>query len=87
LTNKENLAVLGEYLRDQFEQDVIDFVAKVQTELKSDIFGIGGKAHHQENKLWREKEGYWTELFPELTINIEVELEVESVGEIGNVTL
>jgi len=87
LTNQENLTAMSEYLKDQFEQDMNKFVHKVQTELKSDIFGIGGKAHHQENKIWAEKEGYWSELFPELTINIEIELEVDSVGEIGNVTL
>jgi len=87
LTNQENLTVMSEYLKSQFEQDINSFTRKVQTELKSDIFGIGGKAHNQENKVWIEKEGYWSELFPELTINIEIELEVDSVGEIGNVTL
>jgi len=86
-TNKENLIAISAYLKDQFEQDVNDFVEKTQTEFKTDIFGIGGKAHNQENKIWKEKEGYWSELFPELTINIEVELEISSVGEIGNVTL
>jgi len=87
LTNTKNLVVMSEHLKSQFEQDMNNFVDKVQTELKSDIFGIGGKAHNQEHKVWQEKEGYWSELFPELTINVEVELEVSSVGEIGNVTL
>jgi len=86
-TNEENLVAISEHLKSHFEQDISDFVDKVQTELKSDIFGIGGKAHAQESKIWKEKEGYWSELFPELTINIEIELEIDSVGEIGNVTL
>jgi len=87
LTNQENLAAMSEHLKSHFEQIINNFVDKSQTELKSDIFGIGGKAHNQENKVWKEKEGYWSELFPELTINVEIELEVTSVGEIGNVTL
>jgi len=86
-TNTENLAAISDYLKNHFEQDINNFIKKVQTELGSDIFGIGGKAYTQENKLWKEKEGYWSELFPELKINIEVELEIGSVGEIGNVTL
>lgn len=87
LTNVENLTAMSEHLKHSLEQDINHFVHKVQTELKSDIFGIGGKAHNQENKVWKEKEGYWSDLFPELTLNIEVKLEVSSVGEIGNVTL
>lgn len=86
-TNEENLTAISQYLKAQFETDINDFVHKVQTELESDIFGIGGKAYYQEHKLWKEKEGYWSELFPEITINIEVELNIDSVGEIGNVTL
>ncbi|MCL1991047.1 MAG: Ger(x)C family spore germination protein [Defluviitaleaceae bacterium] len=87
LTNQENLVVISEHLKSSLAQDMTDFVNKVQTELKSDIFGIGGKAYYQEHHVWKEKEGYWSELFPELTLNIEIELEVNSVGEIGNVTL
>ena len=87
LTNTENLVAMSEHLKRQFEKDINRFIDKVQTEFKSDIFGIGGKAHNQENKVWKEKEGYWSDLFPKLAINVEVELEINSVGEIGNVTL
>lgn len=87
LTNTENLVVMSEYVQKQFEQDISNFINKIQTELKSDIFGIGGKAHHQETDTWKEIEGYWSEMFPEITINIEIELEIDSIGEVGNVTL
>lgn len=87
LTNSDNLAVMAEHLKEHFEHDMNDFIKKVQTELKSDIFGIGGKAYYQENQLWKETEGYWTEMFPKIKINLEVEVEIDSVGEIGNVTL
>ena len=87
LTNAENLLAISEYLKAQFEKDINAFIEKVQSELKSDILGIGGRAYYQDNKLWKEKEGYWSDIFPELTINVEVQLEIDSVGEIGNVTL
>ena len=87
LTNTENLVALSEHLQTQVEEDVKNFIHKIQTELQSDILGIGGKAYYQENKVWKEKEGYWSEIFPEMTINIEVKLKIDSVGEIGNVTL
>ena len=87
LTNTENLKVMSEYVKKQVEKDMNNFIDKVQKELKSDIFGIGGKAYYHENKIWKEKEGYWSEIFPEVKINLEIELEIDSVGEVGNVTL
>ena len=87
LTYTENLTAMGDYLQKQVEDDMNKFINKIQTELKSDIFGIGGKAYYQEYDIWQEKKGYWSELFPELKINLEIELHVDSIGEIGNVTL
>jgi spore germination protein KC len=87
LTNSENLVAISTYLQKQVEQDMKNFIGKVQTELKSDIFGIGGQTYYQENKVWQEKEGYWSDIFPELKINVKIELEVDSIGEIGNVTV
>ena len=87
LSTRDNLAIMSEYYKKQFEKDMNDFIKKTQTEFKSDIFGIGGKAHNHENKIWIEKEGYWAEIFPELTINLEVEVKVDTEGAIGNVTL
>ena len=87
LTNSDNLKVMSDYLKAQVEHDMDKFVDKIQNELKSDIFGIGGKAYYKENKIWKEKEGYWAETFPKITINVEIEVEIDSVGEVGNVTL
>ena len=86
-TNQDNLDAAAAVLKTQFESDMEAFIAKLQGELKSDVFGIGGKAHAQENKLWKETAGYWKEIFPELNIKLEIELEINSVGEIINVTL
>jgi len=86
LTNPENLAAMSEYFKKQLESDLTTFIKKVQTEWQTDIIGIGGKAYYHENKIWKEKSGYWQELFPETTINLEIELEIDSIGEIGNVT-
>jgi len=86
-TNNENLVAMSAYIKEHFEQDINNFVDKTQTDFKSDILGIGGKAYNQENEVWKGKEGYWCDLFPDLTINVEIELEISSVGEIGNVTL
>jgi len=86
-TNQDNLDAVAAYLKAHLESEMETFVAKIQGDLKSDIFGIGVKAYTQEKKLWKEITGYWEEMFPNLDIKLEIELEINSVGEIGNVTL
>lgn len=87
LTTQDNLDVMADYLQQQVEKDFTDFITYVQQELGTDIFGIGGKAYYQEHHTWSEVKGYWEELFPELEITINLDLKIDSVGEIGNVTL
>lgn len=87
LTNTDNLTIMSDHIKNEFEKQMQDFVDKVQSELKSDIFGIGGQAYYHENKVWKELQGYWEDLFPDVNINLEIEVKIDSVGEIGNVTL
>ena len=87
LTNQNNLRTISKQITDQFEETMEEFVTRVQTELKSDIFGIGGKAYYHENEIWKELSGYWNDLFPDIEIKLEIEVTIDSVGEIGNVTL
>ena len=87
LTTQENLDVMAEHLQEKLDRDFHEFVTYVQEELKTDILSIGGKAYYKEHHLWEEVEGYWVEQFPELDITINLDFKIDSVGEIGNVTL
>jgi len=87
LTSKDNFDVLIDYLTAQLEEDIEKFLEKTQSELKSDILGIGGKAYYHEHKNWIQKQGYWSEIFPTIDIKVNVELDIDSSGEIGNVNL
>ena len=86
LTNDKNVKLLENYFKSQLEKDFKAFVRKTQTEFKSDILGVGGKAYHQDHKKWATVKGYWDDLYPELKFSFQVEVELESTGEIMNMT-
>lgn len=87
LTKQDNLNTMAEYLTNKLTRDFKEFIYVLQHEFKADIIGIGGKAYYQNNRLWEEKQGYWDELFPELDIYVELNFVIDSVGEVGNVSL
>jgi len=86
-TYNQNLQAASEFLSKRLKEDLEDFVKQSQETMKVDFLGIAGHVSHQEKKLWREIEGYWDDIFPHINIIIEVEIDVNSTGEIGNVTL
>jgi len=87
LTTQDNLNAMGDHFEEKLNADLHDFVAYVQQDLKTDILSIGGKAFYKEHRLWEEVEGYWEEKFPEFDITINLDFKIDSVGEIGNVTM
>lgn len=87
LTTIDNLNTMAEHLGRQLDEDLHEFVNHIQQDLQTDILGIGGKAYYKEHHVWEEVQGYWEERFPELDITINLNFEIDAVGEIGNVTL
>lgn len=84
LSNPKNLADLEQYLADDVKAQVEALLKKSQEELKSDIFGVGSKVYQKEPKYWSQIEGYWNEIYPELTFEVDVKVKVASVGDIQN---
>ncbi|HPD01686.1 MAG TPA: Ger(x)C family spore germination C-terminal domain-containing protein, partial [Acetivibrio sp.] len=56
---------------------------KAQKELKTDIFGFGEEIHRKHPKLWKKLKKEWSNKFPDLPVNITVEVETKQLGGIG----
>jgi spore germination protein KC len=52
----------------------------VQKELRTDIYGFGSEFHRRFPRWWREAEERWDDLFPELPVEIKVEVALVSSG-------
>jgi len=57
-------------------------ILKCQKDLKSDIFGFGTAFHRQQVKYWKEYEleKNWPQVFPELSVKVEVKANVRRSG-------
>jgi len=87
LSKSEVIHALEEKFTETLTNDLQEFLDKTQNEWNADILGIGNKIFYSENKLWKEIEGYWTEMYPEMDFRLEVIITIDSVGHIGNVTI
>lgn len=48
--------------------------------LNTDIFGFGDAVHRAEPRLWKNLEKEWDELFPELDVTLEIDLDLRRTG-------
>lgn len=84
LSNPENVKQVQEFIKESVKQNVENVIKKTQEELKSDIIGVGSKIYLKDPKQWKKLEGYWDEIYPTLSFDINVEVDVLSVGDIQN---
>ena len=56
---------------------------KAQKELKTDIFGFGETIHRKYPKMWKKMKDNWDDIFPNLPVNITVEVDTKQLGGIG----
>jgi spore germination protein KC len=76
----KQMKLLNRLLTDEVHKEVSTMVHHVQKEMKSDIFGIGEKIHAQHPYYWKTIENDWETLFPDVPIDIKVEVNVMHIG-------
>ncbi len=73
--------LLEKGLADNVRNDITSAIEKGQKELKTDIFNIGFNFFRQYPELWHSKyEKNWTQIFPTLKVNVNVEAKVIDTG-------
>ena len=68
-------------LSESIRSDIEAALKRGQKELKSDVFGFGFALFREDPQLWRtEFEGKWDDLYPDLSIKINVEAKIINTG-------
>ena len=84
-TNEENLATQDNLkkLKTLAENTICNEIAMAYNRaasLHADVFGFGELIHKHNNEDWKDMEPKWEELFPEITLDITVNVDIKSAG-------
>lgn len=72
-------AVLETYMKEAIQGEISAALEKIR-ELNSDILGFGAAVFRKDPKYWRQIEGRWYEVFPDLEITVEVNAKLRRTG-------
>lgn len=59
-------------------------IETVQNEYKSDIFGFGEAIHRSNPKKWEQMKEHWDEKFSDLTVNVQIDMNIRRTGTVNN---
>lgn len=76
ITTEEGLKKFKKYTENQIKSKIEKLITKLQKELKTDILGFASKTKTTLPRLWREVEKNWDEVFTELSVEVNVELNI-----------
>ncbi|AIQ54029.1 hypothetical protein R70331_22500 [Paenibacillus sp. FSL R7-0331] len=88
VSNNTRLNLIDDKIRKTVEQQfsnklklrIEGLLKLVQKEMKSDIFGLGEEIHIEHPAFWKRTKNSWSENFPEMTVNIKVDFQIEQLG-------
>lgn len=84
LSQEQERALLEEHAARAIEEYTRAFFQTVQTEYKTDIFGLGRLLFEDQPDLWRQLEDRWDELFIQAQFEVHVTVELTNTGVMKN---
>jgi len=66
------------------EERILAYFQYVQTDLQTDIFGLGNRIYQKDPKLWREIEKDWDIWFQNATLEVEAQTDILTAGVLKN---
>lgn len=75
---------LEEKTNEDIREKITQSVEKSQKRYKSDIFGFGEQIHKKAPDKWNEIKMNWKEMYPDIKVDINVNIKIRRVGTITN---
>jgi spore germination protein KC len=83
LSDSSSLNKVEEELNRKLKENVEKMIKTVQETYGQDVFGLGEQLHREHPYRWNTVKQNWDQLFPNVTVNVLVDLNIESVGNVG----
>ncbi|MEK4715576.1 Ger(x)C family spore germination protein [Sporosarcina sp. FSL K6-5500] len=84
MKDTKTIDALEKSYEKELKEIVHQTIETVQKQYKTDIFGFGQAIHRSNPKTWKKIKNQWDEIFPELTVNVEVDMEIYHTGTVSN---
>lgn len=68
---------MKEQLENTIKDQCKEFLSKIQKDFDSDVLGFGEMVKNKYPKVWRDSEDNWDEIFPNITTNISVKVNLK----------
>ena len=73
---QDQIEALEEEAGKRLEMEINALIKRVQTELRSDIFGFGHILHQRDLRKWRQVENQWASIFETLPVSVECKVHI-----------
>jgi spore germination protein KC len=80
ISSQKSIGIIENEFSEGVNNDIAACLKKVQKDYQTDIFGFGEAIHRKYPKKWRELEGKWDKMFPEIPVEINAEVKIRSFG-------
>lgn len=84
LSDQETIKVLEDITEKEMKEYINETIEKVQYHYKTDIFGFGQTIHKSNPKEWKKLMEQWEEKFPDMTVNVKVDVKIQRLGTVDN---
>ncbi|GEM_PF-1872207 len=80
LSKDENLRRIEQKFADKIEHALMELVQVAQEQYKVDLFAFAEEVHIQHPYYWKKSKDSWTDIFPTIPVNYQIELNIERIG-------
>ncbi|WP_313894931.1 Ger(x)C family spore germination protein [Psychrobacillus sp.] len=84
LSELKTIHELEKIYENELKEIVNETIDNLQNKYKSDIFGFGEAIHRSNPKEWKRIKKQWDSEFPDLEVNVEVDMQIQRTGTINN---
>lgn len=81
--SKANIQHLKHAAERSLEKDILRVINKIQNDFGLDVFGFGRIVKEKMPNLWKDIDGNWDEIFKDLKVNIDVDINIRGSGHLS----
>ncbi|TQR19006.1 Ger(x)C family spore germination protein [Psychrobacillus vulpis] len=84
LTKKETIDLINKETSESIKEKIHQTLEILQKDYKADVLEFGEAIHRTDHKEWNKIKNDWVQLFPELKINVSVDVKTRGLGTMQN---